>query len=127
MKILVCGGRKYGTKVVDNKTVRDIEEIQLLTATLDKYKNDVSLIIQGGASGADTLAALWAYDNGIPYKEYKAEWSKYGKAAGTIRNETMLLDSNPDLVIAFPGGSGTSHMIRFARNEGYNVIEIRPE
>lgn len=127
MKILVCGGRKYGTKVVDNKTVRDIEEIQLLTATLDKYKNDVSLIIQGGASGADTLAALWAYYNGIPYKEYKADWSKYGKAAGTIRNETMLLDSNPDLVIAFPGGSGTSHMIRFARNEGYNVIEIRPE
>lgn len=124
MKILVCGGRKYGTKVVDDKIVRDIEAVKLLNATLDKYKKDVSLIIQGGAAGADTLAALWAYDNGIPYKEYKAEWSKYGRAAGTIRNETMLLDSTPDLVIAFPGGSGTAHMIRFARSEGYCVVEI---
>lgn len=124
MKILVCGGRKYGTKTVEGKTVRDTEAVSLLNSTLDKYKDEVTLIIQGGAKGADTLAYLWAADNKKPCKEYRAEWDKYGRAAGTLRNETMLLDSNPDLVLAFPGGSGTAHMIRFARSEGYSVIEV---
>ena len=126
MKILVCGGRTYGTKVVDNKTVRDLKAINALHTELDKYKKQVSLIIQGGAKGADTLAYLWAYDNGVKCAEYKADWLTYGKAAGTIRNEYMLLDSDPDLVIAFPGGEGTKHMVGFSRKNGYKVVEITP-
>jgi hypothetical protein len=54
--------------------------------------------------------------------ECKAEWKKYGPAAGPIRNQRML-DWGPDLVVAFSGGKGTADMVRRARAAGVEVIE----
>jgi hypothetical protein len=118
MKILVCGGRKFGL------CIRDIE---LLQKTLDSYDKTNLVIVHGAAAGADSLAGRWALENDVSVEEYPALWSKYGRYAGIERNERMLLSSNPDLVIAFPGGTGTAHMKRFARSEGYAVLEIVAE
>jgi hypothetical protein len=54
--------------------------------------------------------------------EIKANWRKYGPAAGPIRNQQML-DWGPDLVVAFAGGTGTAGMVALARAAGVPVIE----
>lgn len=111
MKVLVCGGR-------------DFSDYAKLQETLDKYT--ITEIIHGGARGADTLADAYAtlYKN-IPCKEYKADWTKYGKGAGFIRNQQMLDEEHPDMVIAFPGGAGTADMVRRSKGQGYRVVEVQ--
>lgn len=73
----------------------------------------ITLVIHGAARGADTLAANWAASRGVEAKAYPADWDRHGKAAGHIRNAAMLTEE-PDGVVAFPGGRGTSDMRRKA-------------
>ena len=51
-------------------------------------------------------------------------WEKHGKAAGPIRNQFMLEQEKPDLVIAFDGGRGTADMMRRSRRAGVDTIHI---
>jgi hypothetical protein len=55
-----------------------------------------------------------------------ALWEFHCKAAGPIRNGNMLLLSKPDLVVAFPGGSGTVGMCKKAYAQSIPVIEVKP-
>lgn len=113
--MLVCGGRDYA----DDRRVRDV---------LDEIHKErrVSLLIQGGADGADWHALMWARVAVVPFESYRADWDKYGKAAGPIRNARMLAEGKPDLVVAFPGGRGTEDMKRRARAAGVPVKEVAP-
>lgn len=78
-------------------------------------------IITGGATGADTAALDWAHVRYLKTQIFYADWS-VGRAAGILRNIEMLKESQPDLVVGFPGGTGTAHMIGIARKAG---IETR--
>lgn len=109
MKALVCGGRDYNNWFV-------------FCNVLDYFQPDV--IISGMAKGADTLAVRYAEEFHIPLEKYPAEWDKHGKAAGPIRNQRMLDEGKPDLVIAFPGRRGTADMVRRAKAAGVKVEEI---
>ena len=66
----------------------------------------------GDAAGADTMGARWANNNNIPIKHFPAEWDRYGKSAGYIRNAEM--GEYADALIAFWNGhsTGTKHMIK---------------
>ena len=108
MRVLVCGGRYF-----DNwKVVRDTLCAQSPT-----------VLIQGGAPGADRLAAKYADVSGIPLVTYPALWSR-GKKAGPERNAFMLRDSHPDLVVAFPGSRGTADMVSRAEQAGVKVVKV---
>jgi len=91
---------------------------------LDLLGVKISVIINGGASGADTLSTLWANDRGVTCETKYADWRKHGRAAGIVRNAEML-DSGIDLVVAFPGGSGTRDMINRSKKSGIEVVEIK--
>lgn len=140
MRILVCGGRDFG-----NVPDRDHELYQERLAqalfvywTMDAIAEEFSVnyntddnwlptdivIISGMAKGADTCAVNWAVINWCHVDEYRAEWDKYGKRAGYIRNQQMLDEGKPDLVVAFPGGRGTAMMVDIARKAGVEVREI---
>lgn len=125
-KILVCGGREYK----DEETVFYILDALMDTMNLwawsARQQKHVAFceIIHGGAKGADSIAHSWAVDRGAIIKVYKAEWEKHGNAAGPIRNTKMLHQGKPDLVVAFPGGKGTAHMVGLAENEGVEVKVI---
>lgn len=127
-RILVCGGRDFD----DWEAFRDhmaliAEEKFQRTEEIDgNYLYDVT-IISGGAKGADTLAADWATIEWTRYEEFPANWDKYGKKAGPIRNQQMLDEGKPDLVIAFPGGVGTADMVRRAKKAGIELVEIKNE
>jgi hypothetical protein len=113
VKVLVCGGRSFERYKLLNDTLQAIHAERPITS-----------IIQGGARGADTLAREWAEGRGIPHKTYMANWALYGPKAGLIRNVEMLAHSDPDLVVAFPGGDGTSHMVKIATRGRYVVRRI---
>lgn len=85
--------------------------------------DDEITIIHGCANGVDTIAGGWAkgYYN---IEEYPAQWDKYGKSAGFIRNKQMLEEGKPDIVIAFPGGKGTKMMVDLAKKAGVEVIDF---
>src|SRR5882672_10315376 len=104
MRVLVCGGR-------------DFTDYNLLTSTLNQLEG-ITHLIHGEAKGADTLARLWAKDKEIVILGYPANWHRDGEAARPIRNQRMLNQGEPDLVIAFPGGKGTADMVRRAKLAG---------
>lgn len=109
MRVLVCGGRDYN----------DIE--RFASVFLGKR---VTFIIEGGALGADNLARNWALRNDVPFRTYHADWKTHGRAAGPIRNQRMLDEGKPDLVVAFPGGRGTADMVRRAKAALIPVHEV---
>ena len=122
MRILVCGGREYADRA-------------RVWGVLDAFHGEegkVSHIIQGGADGADALAREWALARCVPVTTYPANWSKFGKAAGPMRNAdmaraeySMALDLGKRvLVLAFPGGRGTRSMVRIARELGLVTQEV---
>lgn len=113
MRVLVCGGRDFS----DTLTAYSL---------LDKYHKEYQfdVVIEGDARGADRIAGFWARRNKLDNLKFPAEWDKYGKSAGYIRNKQMLDEGKPDLVIAFPGGRGTENMIKLAKEAGVEVIEV---
>lgn len=158
MKIVVCGGRKYG-KMPDwvgqrpllpdghyvnadgEKVFLDKENPKYIDAcrkagferrnlydVLDswywKYRKDLE-IATGGAPGADRLAQRWAEEKKLVPVIYVAEWGRLGKAAGPIRNRRMLDEFKPDLVVAFPGGTGTEGCVNEARARKIPVVRVR--
>lgn len=119
MRILVCGGRNYWhhDKVHEVLNGRPWDG-------LCRWYRPVAVLITGGAPGADSCALRWAIANRVPYVVYEAEWKKYGKRAGPIRNSRMLADGKPQLVVGFKGGKGTADMIRQAKAAGVEVYEV---
>ena len=88
----------------------------------------VHLLLHGGARGADAAIAHAAHQLGWSALVLPAEWRRHGRAAGPIRNRQLLAlavakaEAHPspgvstsELVVAFPGGSGTATLVREAR------------
>jgi hypothetical protein len=70
------------------------------------------------------MAEWWAKGIGVPCDVYEADWISLGRKAGPIRNQRMLEEGKPDLVMAFPGGRGTADMVRRGKEAGVEVIEV---
>lgn len=107
MRILVCGSRKW-------------TEEEPIRAALQKY-TPTDTVITGGCSGADTIAHKIAVELKLQTEVYpvsSADWKKYGPAAGPIRNQRMLKEGKPNIVLAFPkkgeANKGTKNMIELA-------------
>ena len=112
MRILICGDR-------------DWKLFGPIMRELRARRKDVTVVIHGCARGADTVAGKVAYSLGIKVERYPADWTKYGKGAGPIRNQQMLDDGKPDLVLAFhediASSKGTADMVRRAKEAGIPV------
>ena len=116
MKVLVCGGRDY-------------DDQMHVYINLDRIHADTPIryLLNGGATGADSLGKRWAQNRGVQPVTCDALWDFWGRMnnkrrAGPERNAAML-GLGPDLVVAFPGGSGTAGMVRLAKAAGVEVIE----
>jgi hypothetical protein len=117
MRILICGGRDFTDKW------KFYEVMDRLSEEYDFDNKQPIVIIAGEARGADTLAKEYA-EECWEYAGYPADWNKYGKRAGYVRNQQMLDEGKPELVVAFPGGKGTAMMIELAKKAGVEVIEV---
>lgn len=113
MKILVSGSRYLS----DPQLIRDVFE--------DFFKEyPKGILIHGGAKGVDRFIGELAKEAGYEVIECKPDWEKFGKGAGIIRNQEMVDNYSPDLLIAFPikESKGTFHTIKYAEKKG---IETR--
>lgn len=112
LRILVCGDRNW-------------ENVELIQEWLEAFNlSDQWLqitLIHGNAKGADTIASEIARGWAWNIVSYPAEWGKYGKSAGQIRNREMIKE-NPDVVLAFHSdlkiSKGTRDMVLLAVKEG---------
>lgn len=109
--------------VVGSRTFNDYDKV---IYTLDKFRDKITVIISGGAKGADTLAERYANQNGIKTVIYYPDWDSHGRSAGFIRNADIVKSS--DAVIAFWDGrsKGTKHTIDYAKrlNKPVLIVEV---
>ena len=111
MIILICGDRNWTNLEVM------VREMELLPK--------VATIVHGAARGADTMAGVIADSLGMTVVPFPADWKKYGRSAGPVRNREMFRKTDPDLVLAFhdniDASKGTKDMVNYARQQGCQV------
>lgn len=133
MRVLICGGRSFKDRGRFNAIMDMIHGMRLRLYPPTQ-------IIHGAARGADTLAQEWAETWGYETRPFRAAWTdlshpdalirewrngeKYDALAGHRRNQEMIDEGKPDLVVAFPGGRGTADMIVRAEKAGIEVILV---
>lgn len=112
MRVIIAGGRDFVPKLRHWLMLDDLhEQIQ------------ITRVICGMARGADLFGRNWAISVGMPVSEFPADWNKYGKSAGYLRNVQMA--ENADAVVLFAGGKGTQHMANIAREKGLKIYDWR--
>lgn len=91
IRLLVCGDRWW-------------EDYDLVESTLKKIDriSRIEYLIEGGQKGADDCAFFaFLKMKGGHVLEFLPDWKQFGMSAGPIRNQKMLDEGNPDLVLAF--------------------------
>jgi len=117
VKILVCGSRDWDDPYfIENWFAHFFES----------HDPESVEVIHGGCHGADIIAGTIAVQNGCKVTEVKADWKRYGRKAGPIRNREML-KLGPELVVAFHDdltkSKGTADMVR-AAHDGHVVTLV---
>ena len=112
IRLIVAGGR-------------DFADYQSLKTKLDYFLKDRRCddieIISGTARGADQLGERYAKERGLELVRCPAEWDKFGKRAGYLRNSHMATLAT-HCVCAWDGSSsGTRHMINLAKSAGLDL------
>lgn len=76
MRVIIAGGRD----ITDDRRVR-------LAIELSGWR--ITEVVSGAASGVDARGERWAREHGVSLTRFPADWSRYGPAAGPIRNSNM--------------------------------------
>ena len=118
IRIIVAGSRNFHNH---QKMYPILDEL-----LKDKTHDEIELV-SGCCRGADKLGELYGYYNNWKVIKFQADWDKYGKAAGAIRNEQMAKyasEAERGILIAFPIGEsrGTYNMIKLAKQYGLEVM-----
>ena len=121
-RIIICGGRHF----------KDYERLE---STMNEVMNkiapwrDVVEIVSGHCEGADQLGELYAKNHDLPCKVIPAQWEKFGKSAGPIRNSEMVkyaAEAEMPVVVAFrsPRTTGTNDTVKKATKQGFKVFVV---
>ncbi len=123
MRVIVCGSR----------TFTDVRLLHVFLDGLHVSTPDQFTLIEGGARGADGIASRWAaHTPTVEHLTYMADWASEPRRAGVLRNQRMLDDGRPDLVVAFVDkplaeSRGTADMVRRARKAGVKTVVVTSE
>ena len=128
-RVLICGGHRDSRERLAKWAFR----VLLREGDLGPVKGMVG--IQGCAAGWDTYGRQFFIsigcrpENGtlLDFPIRAADWSRYGKAAGPIRNRQMRIEGKPDLIVAGPGRNGTADMIKQGYDNDIPVIDLTKE
>ena len=107
---------------------RDFDNYTLLSAELDKLlvgKTNIT-IVSGTARGADRLGERYAAEHNLRMERFPAEWEKYHKGAGPIRNMKMVQSADAVIVFWDNESSGTKNIIECARKQDipYRIVRV---
>lgn len=125
MRVLVTGSRNW----TDRETIYTV-----LGAFADYVQRRADLlqeepllsIVHGCASGADRIADDWCAEFGWTAERWPADWSRFSRKAGVLRNLDMV-NSRPDVCVAFPLGAspGTRHCMKAAKSAGIPIYNYK--
>jgi hypothetical protein len=108
MKVIIAGSRT-------------ITDIGIVAMAVIESGFQIDEVVSGGARGVDRLGELWAERWRIPVKRFPADWNKFGKSAGPIRNKEMGDYADALIAVWDCKSSGTGHMIGYATGKGLKV------
>lgn len=104
---------------------RTVHSQRLIDQAMEESGFEVTEVVSGGARGADHLGEMWAVRHKIPIKRFPANWDRYGRGAGMIRNTEMVKYADA-LVAVWDGSSrGTNDVIIKARKHDRRVYVKR--
>lgn len=110
-KVIVPGGRDFDNyEFLKEKLDETFESL----GDLDAHPIE---IISGMANGADTLGIKYAKEHKLTRVLYPANWDKYPRMAGILRNLNMLVTATH--LVAFPS-SATDNMLLNANRDEMN-------
>ncbi len=108
-RVLICGDRNWKNRELIKQYIYSLPE--------------GSVLIHGACRGADEISGEYGKERGFSILAFPAEWNKYGKPAGPIRNKQMIVEGKPNTVVAFHNNikesRGTANMLKQA--EKYNI------
>jgi len=113
-RIIIAGCRTFtGYEEAKSLIYRDLESMKL---------TQPMIVLSGGCRGADRLGERFAKEKGWKIEYYLPEWTKYGRAAGPVRNKKMI--EQCDVVICFWDGKskGTGSLIRHAQKSNKQLF-----
>lgn len=114
MKVIIAGSR-------------GIEDYRLVEEAVRQAGFAVSEVVSGTARGVDRLGEMWGVRHGVPVRRFPADWARYGKRAGMVRNTAVVayVRQAPEggaLVAVWDGVSrATCHTIELARQHGLQI------
>ena len=107
---------------------RTLENTDIVFPIIDASPFEITEVVCGEARGVDTLGKRWALNKGVPVTSYPADWGKYGKGAGPIRNQQMADYADALIAIWFPSKSkGTKDMIKRAYDGHLHLYVVNLE
>lgn len=133
MKNTVCNlekGEQIRMIVAGGRTFSDYET---LANSIEAYLHGLNIfydqleIVSGGCAGVDLLGERFAEERGIPVIRFPAEWKKYGRSAGVIRNQEMVNyaadGTTRGILVAFWDGKskGTGYTVGYSKKAGIEV------
>ena len=118
MRLLVAGSR----------TVSDVELVRTWMNAVWEEFGAIDLVVTGGARGVDKIAESLARKAGVSGIVLYADWDRYGRRAGYVRNAEMLKeleDGDVVLVIMENESRGSKMMLELALGRGgVNVVLV---
>ena len=101
-------GSRLRTIIAGSRHCVDLEAVREAVKSCGWYP---SVVLSGGARGADTMGEVWAAENDVPVEIYPANWEKYGTAAGFQRNVRMAEEAEALIALWNRRTPGTRHMV----------------
>ena len=116
--VVISGSRDWGTDASE-----ETERLKaLVVEALKPYPPDSHYIVHGGCQGVDYTAGAVAKALGYQVKVYHADWARYKKPAGPIRNREMVDKEQPVVVLLvhpdLAQSKGTKDMLRYVTKKG---------
>ena len=110
MKVVICGSRRFNDADADAAVAEAVE----------RSRYEVTTVVSGVAPGIDRAGERWAESRGIQADRYPADWDRYGRAAGPIRNKQMVDVADAVIAVMWMGieSRGTASTIGFTRQAG---------
>ena len=110
--------------IAGSRGLTDYEKIEPL---IDSYFNKEKpfVVICGCAKGIDSIGRQWADKHGIAVEEYPANWNKYGKSAGYIRNKQMGKVATEALIIWDGKSEGSFNMYEIMKDLDKRVCLVK--
>jgi hypothetical protein len=109
------------TIIAGSRSISQFQAAAIVNHVVGTLSWRPTLVLSGGAVGADRGGEEWARANGVPIERYLPDWKKHGRRAGLVRNGQMVAEAEALIAIWDGKSRGTKHTIDAATKKGIVV------